>query len=489
MEDNGAWLIQHPQEAAKLQSERLKAEDQPFAPTEPAAEAVPAVEPEKPAEAPKPPEAPVAAATPAVIEEWTGKSPELKAAFDAHPEIKAAVMGMARENEAAKPVLEIVSTKEEAQFAVEHANRLVTLQTNWIMAAEDPDMVGPAFDQTLEMFMERDANGAIVKGADGQPKMAPDYDIFEGKFAAGKVARVGKGFDARIKELQTRLAGNYASDEARTADEAALEQADYSKKAVDYVLELINRPATGGTSLPALPANASPEQVAYHEQLKAERAELDKSKGVQTAESRKAARTALTQEVGRTWSKSVDDHISSHIAQMKERGEYLPDFVLSDKWINPATQKVTGVTDFGARCWINLNNKIFGNPIHRATLADLEAKGAAGKEARLAELNRLTNLYLPKIIQTRVDEIQQGIRGQGKPPAPGTVAPGASAPAGAPRLEPQSGGIVAPKSMNDDQLMTWAREEAAKTENFAMMSTKDKEELIMQAYARKKYGA
>ena len=180
--ENTAWSIAHPEEAAKIREQKLAAEEAGLPTGEQTtaegatAEAVKTAEggDQPKAEAAKPAEGqPVAGATPAKIDEWTGKAPELKAAFEKYPELREEIMETARFAETMKDVADIVSTKEEAQFAVENSGRLVSLQTNWMLSGEDPEMIGPAWDQTVDMFKERDANGAEVLGAVASRNWAP----------------------------------------------------------------------------------------------------------------------------------------------------------------------------------------------------------------------------------------------------------------------------------------------------------------------------
>jgi hypothetical protein len=131
--------------------------------------------------------------------------------------------------------------------------------------------------------------------------------------------------------------------------------------------------------------------------------------------------------------------------------------------------------------WLALNAKIDGNPIHKAKMASLQAMGKAGEEARKAELTRLTNLYLPKLLDARIKEIQDGIRGaSGKKPA---AAAGSVA-----RVEPQSQSTIQPQSMSDTQLRTWAETEAAKDPTFKGLNTQQREEVINVLKYQKKYG-
>lgn len=484
--DNTAWAEAHQDAAEKLRQERSAAElgeEAPAAEATPATEAVAKAEGEQqqPGTETKPAE-PVAAATPAKLDEWTSQSPELKAAFEKNPKLQAEVMEMARQNEAAKPVLEILSTPEEAKFAKENATTLVSLQTNWMLAGSDPEMVQPAWDMTLEMFTERDDKGEVIKGADGKPKLAADFQPFIRTAGSTAIEQLRDAVAPQIASLTEKLNGVYPNEEMKTADKATLEELTYRKAAFDFVLESLKNPGEGAANaLPQLPPNATPEQIAYQEKLKAERAELDAKAGKQTTEGRKAAQVKLDREVDNTWSGSINKMIETEVNGMRERGEYLPEFVLTDKWINPVTGKETAVTDFGARCYLALNEKINGNPMHKAKLAQLQALGAAGKDARIAELQRLTNIYLPDIIRDRVSKVQDSIRkasGQQKDPTGGGVA----------RVEPQSTGTPTPQPMDSAQVRKWAEEEAAKQPGYENMSATDREALIIQLSTRKRYG-
>lgn len=488
MADNGAWLLAHPAEANKQHIDRLKSEDTAFRPAEETPEAaaeVPATEPDKPADGAKPAEA--VAATPAVIEEWTGKSPELKAAFDSNPELRTAVMEMARFNESAKPVLDIVGTPEEAQFAVEHANRLVSIQSSWMLAGEDPEMIEPAWNQVADMFKSRDANGNEVKDAGGNIQFDSDFKPFVRKAGSTAISEFSDSTKAQIGALKQKLQGVYPNDEAKEADQESLKQLEYDQAAFDFVLARLAQP-DDRPALPTLPPNATEEQKAFQKKLEEQSRDLDTKAGKTSTAERKAARAKLDTDVDREWSGSISTRIDTHIKAMQDRGEYLPAFVLTDKWINPRTQQATNVSDLGMRVYMGVNAKIYGNPIHKAKLAQLQAMGVTGKEARVAELNRLTTLYLPKVLDARIADIQNGIRATQQPKPPGTV-PATGATPGTPRLEPNSAGTVMPKAHTDNQMMDWAREEARKSPEYTSASPRDREEIVMQFYAKKKYGA
>jgi hypothetical protein len=472
-DDQGAWIFAHPEEAQKLQA-TLRGVEKPEAVAEVAPEVKPA-EPEKPAEV-KPE---VAAATPAAIEEWTTKSPALKAALDEAPELREAIMGMARENEAAKPILEVSGTVEEATFNRDHANRLVTLQTNWMLSAEDPEMVGTAWDQTVEMFKERDGEGKEIL-ENGKPKLGADFKPFVHRAATAAMEDFNSGVGQQIADLKSRLAGNYPNDEAREADAELLKDAEYQKAAFDFVLEKLKLQDGGATGLPPLPADATPQQKAMQKQLDDRQKALDAKEGKQTVESRKAARAQLNSAIDGVWSQTINTTIENRINAMTERGEYIPAFVLTDKWINPRTGETTKLSSFGVYCWQTLRQIIKNNPTHQAKLASLEALGAAGKDARIAELNALAARYLPKLIDKRVSEIQKGIKDSaGKKPATA---------AGVARVEPKSQSTVMPQATDEAQVLAWAGKEAEKAVGYSGMTPREREELRMEIYSRKMYG-
>lgn len=479
--DNSAWSQAHPEEAERIRTAKIGLEDDPQASPEaaaaaasPVAEQVAKVEGEPEVK----PAAAATSATPAKIDEWTSKSAELKAAFEKNPELQREIMETARFAESAKPVLDIIGTPEEAQFAVDHANRLVTLQANWMLGAEDPEMIGSAWDQTVDMFKERDKDGNEVKGADGKPVLGADFKPFVTKAAVTAISPLRDAAQAQIEAVEARLKGSYPNDEARAADDLLVKDIQYQKAAFDWVLDQVGKPAGDGPKLPALPANATPEQVAYQKELERQQSELDVKQGKQTAESRKTATKTLNREVQNTYEKSINDGIDAEVAAMRARGEFVSDLVLNDKWVNPQTGQPGKITDFGARIYLDVNNKINSNPLHVAKLRNLEAMGAAGKDARIAEMQRLTRLYLPNVIESHRWRLQAGSGAKAAVPASEQVA----------RVEPQSAGTATPAAMDTAQVRTWAEGEAAKEPGYESMDSRMREALIIRLQANKKYG-
>ncbi len=114
----------------------------------------------------------------------------------------------------------------------------------------------------------------------------------------------------------------------------------------------------------------------------------------------------------------------------------------------------------------------------------MQAIGA--KDARIAEITRLQNLYLPKIFQAEVTRIQDGIRSANKPKAPGVV--DNSNNAGKPRVEPQSQGTVVPATMDKDQTRAWAEAEAKKDPGWNAMDSPTREALTISLAMKKRLG-
>jgi len=427
---------------------------------------------------------PVAAATPAQIEAWQAKSPAFKAALEADPALRDELMATARAAEAAKPILDVVSSVEEAQFAVDNANRMVSLQTNWMLAGDDPEQVGQAWDYTVDLFQYRDEKGEVVKDANGKPVLGKDFKPFLTKASSYQLTQLNDELAPQIQALEQKVAGNYANEEQRRADNLKLEDLKYEKAAYDFVLAKIGElGGSGEAKLPDLPPNATPEQIAFQERLKAQQEEFDKAKGTNTAAARRAASQQFGNEMATEYRRGVGQVLDQFVAGMKERGEYLPEFVLTDKWIDPGTGKAAGVSNFAATIFQKFDAKIANNPLHMAKLRQLEALGPAGKDARIAEYARLRGIYLEPIIKAEVERIQNGIRGAQKP---GGAQPKSGE--GVARIEPKSGGSVMPAAMDDTAIRTWAEGEAAKDPNWQNLDRAGREALIAELDARKRFG-
>ena len=445
IEANEKWKQEHPDEATKAAEAAAKeAESQ-----EPGAQPVEAPKPPeepKPAEEPQPGEKPPepTAATPQALDDWTAKDPAFKAALDANPTLKGEIMATARAAEAAKPILSIVPTVEEAKFAVDNANRILTLEHKFALAPESPEMAEAAFNDFVGLFNVVDEKGQPVKAADGTPLMTESFDFLSRKLTTGALTGFTKDAKESLAALKAKVeTGVYPSEEAKAADQALLEDTDYKIKAFEYVAELLGQ-EDAENALPELPPDATPAQKAFQEQLKVQQAELNKNKQTNTRAARVQARAEFESRINTNWGNGVGEYIDNTLKAMRERGEVIPDVVLEQKYTNPVTGQVTQARAFGVLIAQEFNRKCDSIPSVLRKKQELAAlpPGPQTEALRNAENARLRELYLPDIFNAHVTRIQNGIRemsgkSQEKQQKIATVA----------RVEPQSGGAPSPPTV------------------------------------------
>jgi hypothetical protein len=409
IEANEKWKQEHPEEAEVAAEAARKAAEAAAPGAQP--------KPDEPAapEAPKPPEAPgdkepVAAATPQVLDELFTSKPALKAAFDADPEAKAVLMETARAAEAARPVLELVPTVEEARAAVEGYGTFIGLQHAFAMAAENPAYGERGWNQFLDLFKLRDDKGAPVM-KDGQPVMAESFDFLTQRITTGALSGTADQSKRELNALQEKLkSGVYPSEAAKEADRIAAVDLDYKIKAFEYVAEMLKLD-DGIPELPALPEDATQAQREFQQRLQQERDEAVKTRGQSAKQKRVAERQALELEVNNDYGAGVGAFVESEIKARKDRGEAIPDFVLERKWINPATNQETNYPDFAVRIMNRFTAKINSVPSVSKKLKDLEMQGVSAKQARKDYNAQLRTTYLPAIVKEEFEAIRKGILG------------------------------------------------------------------------------
>ena len=480
IEASEKWKQDHPDEAAKLaEAAAKKAEGE-----EPGAQ--PKEEP-KPAEAPKPAEESKqedakspepAAATPKALDDWTAKDPAFKAALDANPTLKGEIMATARAAEAAKPILQIVPTAEEARFAVDNATRILSLEHKFALAPESPEMAEAAFNDFVGLFNVVDDKGQPVTAADGTPVMTESFDFLSRKLTTGALTSAVKDAKASLDALKARVAsGVYPNEEAKAADAELLEDTDYKVKAFEYVSDLLGR-EDDALTLPELPADATPAQRALQEQLKTQLAELNKNKQTSTKAQRATVRAEFETKINRAWGQGVGDYIDNTIKAMRERGEVIPDVVLEQKYVNPTTGKVTESRSFGVLIAQEFQQKCASIPSVLKKMQDLAAlpPGPQTEALRVAENQRLRDLYLPEIVNAHVKRIQDGIREmsgqrQKQHQRVATVA----------RVEPQSGGAPAtPTILTGEALESAALAELAGNPDYQAANRLEQFEMLVE---------
>lgn len=475
IEANEKWKIEHPDEAtAAAEAERAAAEAaRPGAQPE---EPKPAAQPE----APKPAEqqaAPATAATPQALDELLTRNPAFKAALDASPADKEILMATARAAEAAKPVLALVPTVEEAKFALDNANQFIGLQHKFAMAAEMPEVGEQAFNDFLSLFHVVDDKGQVVKLADGSPKMTESFDFLTQKLIGGGLGHEVATAKSTIATLKNQVEkGVYPSEAARAADRAKLEDAEYHLSAFDYVAKYLAAEGQGDAlKLPPLPDDATPAQRELQEKLARQVEEANQQKKAGTKAERIAARTKFESDMNAEYGKGVGAYLRSEIDARKARGEYIPDLILNRKWINPVTRQETEASDFAVRMMHEFTQTIESIPSVKNELMRLQALGPAGKDARVAKWTALRAQYLPKIVDNYLKSVQDEVRQMA-----GQSNKREDKIAEIARVEPQTAAVPgAPPAPTGENLEARAMELLRDDPEFKQASRSEKFELLM----------
>jgi hypothetical protein len=468
------WKQEHPDQAAQAVEEQQQAA--PLAPeagTQPDDQAKPAEE------QPKPPAAAEAQPlpTPQAFDELLSAKPDFKALFDRDPEAKSQVMGLARAAEAAKPVLDIVPTVEEAKFAVGHANQFLNLQHMFAMAAENPEMGERGFEQFLDLFKVRDDKGQPIV-QNGVPQMAESFDFLTRKLTSGALTDRIEQQKQTLAALKGKLeSGVYPSEQTKEADRVASVDADYSLKALEYVSELLGA-AEPELALPELPQDATQAQRELQAELKKQLEQVTAGKQQNSKAARVQARQTFERKMNGSFGQIFGDFVDAEIKSRRDRGEYIPDFVLTQKWINPATNQVTTVPTYAAQTWHAFQAKIHSIPSIAQKLRDLELQGVPGEQARMAYFTDLIGKqpFAKKIVDDYLTEIQNGIRqGVGERQAQQQRV------AQVARVEPQTAGGTpgAPQPLSGQALMDQARENLKTNPEYTAAGRVERAELEM----------
>lgn len=263
--------------------------------------------------------APAESITPESLNALTLKSPELKAALDANPEVKNALYAMARINAKAAPILEVFPNVESAKFAADAANTVVGLRTSFLEAVDNPENFRTAYEQFADEFAIKDKDGKPVLDAQGNPEYGDDFHMLNNYI-------VDAYHDVEIGDLETQLqSGQFASEEA-------LERADMALQALKFIKDW--RKDGDAEQKPDL-SGLSPEARAYYEQKERELTEREEALGekgkTQTAEQRKAERTNYETAVAGKVGKSVGSRIQSMMDEKEKVGAFIPSYVLEAK--------------------------------------------------------------------------------------------------------------------------------------------------------------
>lgn len=468
---NEKWKMDHPDGEAAPDA------------VQPVAEPKPGDEAPKPAEAQ--PAAEVSPATPQALDEWTTKDPAFKAALDGNPELKGQVMSMARVAAAAQPILDIIPTIEDATFAVDTSRQFIGLRSDFMMAPESPELGEQAWGNFVSLFHETDDAGKPILDAAGQPKLGQDFDFIAQKFTTGALGSKTTEVESGYNELKKRVdSGVYPNQAAKDADVAKLQEAEYSLAAYKYVAENLLG-AAEEDKLPDLPADATPEQRAFQERLKAQQDELNKTKQSNSKNGRVEARQKFEGEMNQSWGAGVGEELDNWMTAARARGEFIPQVVLEQKWVNPKTNQVTNISNFAAQVQIDFNRRVNSIPTVLNKLKELNALpvGEPARQARAAYASKLRSQYLKPIIEAHVKRIQDGIREQSAASGQREQRVGEIA-----RVEPNTGSPVTPKSLTEAQITEKARTLAQQDPAWSQMSSSEQYSAMIVAAERVRYG-
>ena len=443
----------------------------------------------KPAEAPKvdePAAAPAAAATPKALDDLFNAKPALKAAFDADPEAKAVLMETARQAEAARPILDMLPTVEEARSVVETANLYSGIQHSLAMSEENPEAGERGFQQFLDLFKLRDDKGQVMM-KDGQPVLAQSFDYLSQRIATGALSGTLGASKQELDALNQKLAtGVYPSDALKEADRVAAVDLGYKIAAIEYVAEMLKDDGGPG-ELPALPDDATPAQKEFQQRLQKDLEERNKAKGEGAKAKRVADRRALEVRVNQAYGGGIGEYIDNELTARKARGEVIPDFILERKWINPATNQETKVRDFGMRVMNRFNVKVNSIPSVARKLQELELAGAPAEAQRIEYFSKLRSLYLPGIFDQEFNAIHDSIRSMSRQSQERQAAVAQVA-----RVEPQTGGQAPVASgrpaLTGDALEAQAMENLQTNPEFQAAGRSDRFEMLMVEKERLRSG-
>ena len=405
--DHDNWVQENPEAYAAAHPGLAKPEEKP---AEAAAEAEKPEEGEKPAEGAKPAEA--AGPLPLELEKAITSDPALKAALDANPAARDLVMGMGRELEAAKPVLELVPTVEDARFMATNANTMLDLRHNALLGVENPDARTGFLEGLRLQFIETDEKGKPVMDAAGKPVLGKDYDsCLRTPMATEKLGDIQSTLDTAIQGLEQKLKGYYPGEAEKAADQKRLDDLKDDREAIDWTQELLKMMSgEGETALPPLPEDATPAQRATQERLEKMQADLREQQAAAGKGKQLADVKAFENTMRISWNSEVGKAIDTYLAAAKARGEVISDYHIQQKYINPETKQQEDVGAFAVTVLFDFDKTVMGITKERNEIQRLERLGPAGKQLREANAARLRQTYLEPIIRKHAKAIQDGIR-------------------------------------------------------------------------------
>ena len=354
---------------------------------------IPVAEVPKPDEEAKPAE-PDQSLTPESLNALALKSPELKAALEASPEVKQALFAMARVNAKAAPILEVFPNVESARFAAEASNTMVTLRTSFMESVDNPESFPEAFAQFADEFRQKDKDGKPAVDAQGNPVYDEDFQMLNDYV-------VDTYHAIEIEDLKGQIEANqFPTQDQRDTAEQVLAALEYVR---DWKAGKI-----GGLQKPNL-EGLSPEAKAYYERKEAELAERESAlKGTeksQTVEQRRAERRTYETNVAKKIGGSVGSRLKKLVTEDEKAGVFLPSYVTTAK------DPKTGISIFAKTLLDQFEEatygrvdeatgKIIGGVSYirdQAKMLQRRPPSADAEKARVDFVNGLVDQFLPEI--------------------------------------------------------------------------------------------
>jgi hypothetical protein len=474
--DHNAWTEANPKPPTP------EGEGQQPAAAEQTAEEVAAAQPEAAGEAAEP-----AGPLPVEFEAAINGDATLKAALEANPTAHKLIMDSARQLEAARPVLEIVPTVEDAQFMSMHANTMLDLRHNALLGVENPDARGEFLERMRNEFIETDDKGQPMLDADGKPMMGKDYDLcLLTPVTSEKLGGMQQRMAATVTALEQKLKGYYPSEEAKEADQKRLDDLKDDQENLGWTLELLKMEGgTNETALPPLPADATPAQRATQERLERLKADLDKEREASGKGKQIADVKAFETQRRFSWQGGVGKAIDEYLTAAKERGEVVSDYHIQQKWVDPQTKQQMDVSAFAVTVLNEFDAAVMGMTKERNEIQRLVRLGPAGRQLRDANDARLRTTYLEPIIRKNVKAIQDGIRQSQKAEEErrGKISKVA-------RTEPQTAATAGPQpNLTEEQIQEKAMALVLRDPRWKAADENDRRTMLMVARTTVKYGS
>ena len=391
------------------------------------------------------------ALTPQALNDLFKGDEALKAAIDANPAAKGAIMKMAREHAELSQFKGIFPNADSAKFARETANRTIGLRSQFQMA-DTPEGMAKAFDTFMQEFAVIGADGKQVMDEQGQPVYGDDL------YAFGEHV-VTRYTDSTLAEVEARLAANqYPNEAARQRDED-----------MKIALSIIKEDLSPSDAKPADPdlSGLTPDVRAQVEARLNEAKRIEQENAAKAAGANKQNREQIRtqgntqffqQAAGRMW-----PQVDKIIDKLRSAGAVIPDWQLNTTL--PGTNTSAFKNEVGKR----IEQFVKADPYVANHMMQLELQYIANPTP---ETMAQRVQYFDSVLQQRdatgrsllnrvVSQIVHGFGASTAAAAQATQQP--TAPAAS--REPRQGGPQRPQNLTAEQAWKNAEQQLAKEVN------------------------